>query len=166
MSCLCFAAQTSKWKFKFKCAVDCTWIEVFLNLTAEPSMVMHWAIDRNGGGSAIARHRFLVQMPEHKVSWLICLGRLVSNYRYVICIRVFHDRPVWHISVRLSDRSVVTQHKINFVKNRPQWGLNPQPPDHQSPALPTELGRNLLEIAEVSFLLFHAPLHMLDFVYF
>ena len=31
--------------------------------------------------------------------------------------RVFHDRPVWCISVRLSDRSEVTQHKINFVKN-------------------------------------------------
>ena len=40
------------------------------------------------------------------------------------------------------------------------------PPDHQSHALPTVLGKNLLEISEVSFLLFHAPLHMLDFVYF
>ena len=27
------------------------------------------------------------------------------------------------ISVRLSDRSKVTQNKINFVKNCPQWGL-------------------------------------------
>ena len=80
--------------------------------------------------------------------------------------RVFHDRPVWRISVRLSDRSEVTQHKINFVENCKQWGLNPRPPDHQSSALPTELARNLLEISEVSFLLFHAALHMLDFVYF
>ena len=79
---------------------------------------------------------------------------------------VFHDRPVWRISVRLSDRSKVTQHKINFIKNCPQWGLNSQPPDYQSRALPTVLGRNLLEICEVSFPLFHAPLHMLDFVYF
>ena len=62
--------------------------------------------------------------------------------------------------------SEVTQNKINFVKNSSQWGLNSQPLDHQSVALPTELGRNLLEMSEVSFLLFHVPLHMLDFVYF
>ena len=55
------------------------------------------------------------------------------------------------ISVRLSDRIKVTQHKVNFVKNCPQWGLNSQPPDHQSGALTTELARNLLEISEVSF---------------
>ena len=41
-----------------------------------------------------------------------------------------------HVSVRLSDRSEVTQHKINFVKKCSQWGLNSQPPDHQSHALP------------------------------
>ena len=70
------------------------------------------------------------------------------------------------ISVRLSDRSEVTQPKINFVKNSPQWGLSSQPTDHQFSALLTELGRNLLEISEVNFLLFHAPLHMLDFIYF
>ena len=70
------------------------------------------------------------------------------------------------ISVRLSDRSKVTQNKINFIKNCPQCGLNSQLPDHQSHALLTVLWRNLLEISEVSFLLFHAPLHMLDFVYF
>ena len=29
-----------------------------------------------------------------------------------------------------SDRSKVTQNKINFVKKFLQWGLNPQPPDH------------------------------------
>ena len=70
------------------------------------------------------------------------------------------------ISVRLSDRSKVTQHKMNFIKNCPQWGLNSQPPDHQSGGLPTVLSRNLLEISEVNFLLFHAPLHMLALVYF
>ena len=42
-----------------------------------------------------------------------------------------------HVSVRLSDRSKVTQSKINFVKNCPQGGLNSQPPDHQSTALST-----------------------------
>ena len=57
---------------------------------------------------------------------------------------VFHDRPVWRISVRLSDRSKVTQNKINFVKNCPQWGLNSQPPDHQSPALTTVLSHYLV----------------------
>ena len=48
------------------------------------------------------------------------------------------------ISVRLSDRSKVTQNKINFVKNCRQWGLNSQPPDHQSNALPTELSHYLV----------------------
>ena len=46
-------------------------------------------------------------------------------------------------------------HKIIFFfKNYLQWGLNLQPPDHQSHALLTVLGRNLLEISEVSFLFF------------
>ena len=57
---------------------------------------------------------------------------------------VFLDRPIWRISVRLSDRSKVTQHKINFIKNCPQWGLNSQPPDHQSHALPTVLSHYLV----------------------
>ena len=60
-------------------------------------------------------------------------------------IRVFHDKEIWHISVRLPDRSKVRQNKINFIKNCPQWGLNSQLPDHDSNALPTELGRNLLD---------------------
>ena len=49
-----------------------------------------------------------------------------------------------HVSVRLSDRYKVKQIKINFVKNCPQRGCNPQPLDHDSNALPTELGRNML----------------------
>ena len=52
-------------------------------------------------------------------------------------IRVFHDKEIWRISVRLSDRSEVTQHKINFIKNCRQWALNSQPPEHQSNALPS-----------------------------
>ena len=55
---------------------------------------------------------------------------------------VFHDKEISRISVRLSDKSKVTQNKINFVKNCPKWGLNPQPPDHHSNVLPTELGRD------------------------
>ena len=81
-------------------------------------------------------------------------------------IRVFHDKEIWRISVRLSDRSEITQNKLNLVKNCPQWGLNSQPPDHEPNAVLTVLGRNLLKFSEVSFLLFHAPLHMLHFVYF
>ena len=48
------------------------------------------------------------------------------------------------VSVRLSDRFKVTQNKINFVKNCPQGGrgLNPQPPDHDSNALTTELSQH------------------------
>ena len=57
---------------------------------------------------------------------------------------VFHYRPVWRISVRLSDRSEVTQHKINFVKNFPQWDLNSHPSDHQFHALPTDLSHYLV----------------------
>ena len=44
----------------------------------------------------------------------------------------------------LSDSSKVIQNKINFVKNCPQWDLNPQPPDHNSNALPTELSHYLV----------------------
>ena len=69
-------------------------------------------------------------------------------------------------TVRLSDRSEGTQHKINFVKNFPQWGLNTQPPDHQSNALLTMLRRNLLKITEVNSLLFNAPLHLLGLCLF
>ena len=46
-------------------------------------------------------------------------------------------------------RSEVTQHKINFVKNCPQWGLNQQPSDHQSHALPTELSHYLVVCMKV-----------------
>ena len=49
-----------------------------------------------------------------------------------------------HISVRLSDRSKVTQNKINLVINFPHRGLNSQPPDHESNALPTKLSHYLV----------------------
>ena len=51
------------------------------------------------------------------------------------------------ISVRLSDRSKVTQEKINFVKNIfPQCplSLNLQALDYHSNALPTELNHYLV----------------------
>ena len=46
------------------------------------------------------------------------------------------------VSVRLSGRFNVTQNKINFVKNCPQWGWKPGPPDLQASALPTELSQH------------------------
>ena len=79
--------------------------------------------------------------------------------------RGFHDKEIWCISVRLTDRSEVTRHKINLVKNCYQWDLNPWLPDCRSNAQLTVLGRNLLKIFEVSFLLFHAPLHMLGHLF-
>ena len=49
------------------------------------------------------------------------------------------------ISVRLSDRFLHGEEQKKFVKNCPQWGLKPGPPDLEANALPTELGRNLLD---------------------
>ena len=47
-------------------------------------------------------------------------------------IRVFHA----FLSDNLRDLKLQT--KINFIKNCPQWALNPQPSDHHSKVLPTE----------------------------
>ena len=49
-----------------------------------------------------------------------------------------------HISVRLPNRSKVTQNKINFITNYTKWGLNSQPPDHPYHALPTEVSHYLV----------------------
>ena len=97
---------------------------------------------------------------------IYCVQYWWNRFQTNFIKRVFHDKEIWCISVRLSDRSKVTQHKINFVKNCPQWGLNPQPPDNQSNALLTVLGKNLLKISEASFLFFHAPLHLLGLCLF
>ena len=64
--------------------------------------------------------------------------------KLVINNRGSHDKEIWRITVRLSDRSKVAHNKIIFVQNCPQWGLNAWPPDHHSNALPSELSRNLL----------------------
>ena len=61
---------------------------------------------------------------------------------------------------------IIWQFLSYTAQNKFRQKLPPVGSDHQSHALPTELARNLLEISEVSFLLFHAPLYMLDFVYF
>ena len=44
------------------------------------------------------------------------------------------------VPVRLSDRSLHKEGQKKFVKNCPQWGLKPGPPDHEANALPNELG--------------------------
>ena len=81
---------------------------------------------------------------SRKMEWRICQ-----------CLNwFFYDKETWSIFVKLSASSKVTQSKINFVKNYPQWGLNPQPPDHHSNALPTERGRNPLSRRFLKWALF------------
>ena len=63
----------------------------------------------------------------------------LGDYAFVI-IEVFTIA----VSVRLSDRSLYREEQKKFIKNCPEWGLKPEPPDLQANALPTELGRNLL----------------------
>ena len=91
----------------------------------------------------------------------------IANFLFCVCTRInssFHINEFLtiRVSVRLSDRSKVTQNKINFVKNCPQWGWNPGPPDHHSNAQPTDLGWNLLGRRFLKWALFHALRHMLD----
>ena len=76
------------------------------------------------------------------IAWCVSLPRCVLSFRdsniapillngevlktKINCYtRVYYDKEIWHISVRLSDRSEVTQHKINFVKNCPPVGFEP-----------------------------------------
>ena len=66
-------------------------------------------------------------------------------------IWVFHVRPICQIIWQIL--SYTAQNKFHQKY-------------HESHALLTELVGNLLEKSEGSFLLFHVPLHMLDFVYF
>ena len=66
----------------------------------------------------------------------------------------FYEEPLWFfttfefftigVSVRLSDRSLHREEQKKIVKNCPEWGLKPGPPDLQANALPTELSSNLL----------------------
>ena len=69
---------------------------------------------------------------------LICSGRLREQTIRLSGLHLSFSRYTF-LSDYLTD---LTQHKINFFKNCPQWGLNSQPPDHQSHALPTGLGSN------------------------
>ena len=76
---------------------------------------------------------------------------MLQNHIYWIQF-VLLDESIEFFTLGLSDTFLsdyltdlkVTQNKINFVKNCPQWGLNSQPPDHLSNALPTELSHYLI----------------------
>ena len=101
--------------------------------------------------------RYSIERAEKSISLGIPLGiHLMVAWPYLIKLYKQTDRR-WiglsphsfefftiSISVRLSDRSKVTQYKINFVNNCPQWGSNPQSLDNHSNSLPTMLGKNLL----------------------
>ena len=98
--------------------------------------------------SVPVRRQFFVcgnQIPSTPRSQLHIV-KVVSSFsvKYYASFEFFTIRFSVRLSVRLSDRSKVTQNKINFVKNCPQWGLNSQPPDHQSTALPTVLSHYLV----------------------
>ena len=60
------------------------------------------------------------------------------------------------VPVRLSDSPLHPEGQKKSLKNCPQWGLKPGPPDHQANALPTERGRRSVgrEISEVSLVCF------------
>ena len=49
-----------------------------------------------------------------------CLYQRQRQHWLWIVNQIFHEKEIWCISVRSSDRSKITQNKINFVKN---WGL-------------------------------------------
>ena len=48
---------------------------------------------------------------------------------------------IFHIQLHFG---IGTSRQNKFCKNCPQWGLNSQPPDHQSDALPDELSHYLV----------------------
>ena len=58
----------------------------------------------------------------HMVHFVLIATAIPLSKKSVVqdSIEVFTIR----VSVRLSDRSKVTQNKINFVQNWTQWGLN------------------------------------------
>ena len=62
----------------------------------------------------------------------------ISNFTHIVS----HDKEIWRISVRLSDRSEVTQHKINFIKIAPSGILTHDLLIVSLMYLPTVLGRN------------------------
>ena len=53
-------------------------------LQCPPWLAINDAMHGNSSSSVISRHQFLVEMLEAKVSWLLCIGRLVSKHRKVM----------------------------------------------------------------------------------
>ena len=106
---------------------------------------------------------------DSNISFWICITNIYSHgpltlrvvnsrfHQVLIRCHLSFSRYAF-LSDYLTDLSCTEQNK--FRQKLPQWDLNLQPSDHQSHALPTELERNLLDIFEVSFPLFHAPLYM------
>ena len=73
-------------------------------------------------------------MLEAKVSWLLCLDRIVSKTDHW----VFHDRRFCQII-----RQIFTKEEQKKIRQKfPQWGWNPGPPDHETNAWPTELSQH------------------------
>ena len=73
-------------------------------------------------------------IPTFRVIILYILGVSFLAVSLLMIIHLFNANPtdvavqigyIQLISDKLSDRSKVTQNKINFVKKCPQWGLNP-----------------------------------------
>ena len=111
--------------------------------------------NRTGESHVQDRTRVPPPSSEHRREYLVCgMPLAFMQEDFLVFTRVFHDKEIWCTSVRLSDRPIVTHNKIHFVKNCPQWGLNSQPLDNHSNALLTEIGRNMLEISELSFVSF------------
>ena len=109
----------------------------------------------------------VAQQMESKEGWG-CQGRPPPESNFFNFFISFREKigqknrltpPLWGLAF-LSDYLTdlyTGKSKKKFVKNCPQWGWKPGPPDLQAYVLPTELGRNLTvgqEISEVSFVCF------------
>ena len=55
--------------------------------------------------------------------WLVARLKCVGQEQ--IFTRVFHDKEIWRISVKLSDRYKVTQNKNKFCQKLPSVGFEP-----------------------------------------
>ena len=95
-----------------------------LSLKAETTMKMSKQL--------LIQHCCLCQSRKNKF-WIKLWTKVINLCKLLLCFLVL----IWKlefftlgVSVRLSDRFKVTQNKINFVKNCPQWDLNSQPPYH------------------------------------
>ena len=104
----------------------------------------HHKLFHTNGGVMYCSSKWIIfhYTPTRRLTIVLKSGLLAVNHWLGIncypCrgVRQLIEFFTIHVSVRLSDRFEVTQHKINFVKKYSQWGLNSQPADHQSHPLP------------------------------